>query len=150
MNVNTATSLSYLTGFFAEDDVATLVSSKVAFVDSCFNNPAGVPAEIKWAWLGSTVIQLPPVSTLLLSRPQDPSALYAAGARGLPLLMIAGTNDKVVLNDVIINATVPHFTNVQVRRVQGGSHAVFYDNKDEFISLLSSFVTGIRLSKLLH
>lgn len=133
-----------------DDDVETYINSKVAFVNSCFNNPANVPAETTWGWLGSTVNQFPSVTGFLLNRSQDPTALYAAGANGLPLLMIAGTNDKVVLNDVIINATVPHFTNVQVNHVQGGSHAVFFDNKTNFIASLVAFVTFTHLPQVSH
>ncbi|KAF5309123.1 hypothetical protein D9619_012782 [Psilocybe cf. subviscida] len=146
LGVNTPTSLAYLTGVFIDDDVPTYINSKVAFVDSLFNNPQNVPAETKWEWLGTAVTQLPSVTTFLLNRPQDPSALYAAGALGLPLLLMAGTNDKVVLNDVIINATASHFTKVQVRRIQGGSHSLFYDNKDECILWLITFMVTIRQS----
>ncbi|KAF8972045.1 alpha/beta-hydrolase [Flammula alnicola] len=141
--VNTPLSESYLPGFFSKNDVVLGASSKIAFVDSCFANPANVPVRVKWSWLGSTTLQFPAVSFLVASRIQDPTNLYAAGSQGFPLLMLRGTADAVLLNDVIISQIEPHFTNAQVYTIQDGSHALFYDNQDEFVRVLIGFATKI-------
>jgi pimeloyl-ACP methyl ester carboxylesterase len=125
------------------DNVALSASSKVAFVDSCFANPENIPVEVLWTWLGATTVQFPSVSALLIARTQDATQLYAAGARGLPLLMIYGTADAVLQNDQVVAQVQPHFTNAQVQTIQGGSHALFYDDEDEFVGAVIQFATKV-------
>lgn len=112
-------------------------------LDNSYNDASTVPYETKMQSLGSAVTQFPQVSTLLLARTQDPSAMYAAGRQGFPLLMIYGTNDKILQNEVIINATAPNFSKIQVKKIVGASHAVFYEYKDAFLAALLDFVKSV-------
>ncbi|KAF8990569.1 hypothetical protein BDQ17DRAFT_1470285 [Cyathus striatus] len=89
-----------------------------------------------WAWLGLAVHQLPAVSISLGLGTQDTTKLFEAGAQGFPYLALTGTADKLLLNDNITKELQPCFTNVEVHKIQGGSHALFIDNKDEFMQVL--------------
>lgn len=133
-------------GFDVTDDVAVDINTKSAFIDACFNNPSNLPIEIIWSWMGSSVIQLPPITVLLRSRTQDPTKLFEAGAKGFPYLVISGTADKILLNDNITAEIEPHFTNFEVVRIQGAPHALFIENEDEFVRALVPFANKILVS----
>ena len=142
-DANTPLSLAYVPGMLSTDDVTLSVSSKLAFVESCFTNPDEVPIEVIWSWLGATNIQFPAISNLLLARTQDVTQLYAAGAAGLPLLIIYGTADAVLQDASIASQVQPHFTNAQSQTIQGAGHALFYDNEAAFVNALCQFATSI-------
>ncbi|KAF5309444.1 hypothetical protein D9619_012479 [Psilocybe cf. subviscida] len=140
-NINTPNALTFVPGLFVADSVQTNIKSRIAVVDNTYNDPSTVPYETKRMALGAAVIQPPLVSLLLLTRPQDPSALFAAGRKGLPLLMIYGTNDKILQNEVILNVTAPNFSKIQIKKITGASHAVFHEYKDEFFVTLLDFTS---------
>ncbi|KAF9480729.1 alpha/beta-hydrolase [Pholiota conissans] len=142
-DANTPLSLTYVPGMLSTDDVTLSVSSKLAFVESCFANPDEVPIEVMWSWLGATNIQFPAISNLLLARTQDVTQLYAAGAAGLPLLIIYGTADAVLQDASIASQVQPHFTNAQIQTIQGAGHALFYDKEAAFVNALFQFATSI-------
>lgn len=125
-DVNTPLSLTYVPGMLSTDNVTLYATSKAEFVNSLFDNPPNVPVEVKWSWLGATAQQLPTIAALLVARAQNATELYLAGATGFPLMLLYGTADAVLQDEVIISQVAPHFTNVQIYTIQGGSHAVFY------------------------
>ncbi|KAF8164767.1 alpha/beta-hydrolase [Crassisporium funariophilum] len=141
--VGTPLVLGFLPGLFSTDDVNLSARTKIAFIDSLFLNPAHVPTSLKWSWLGATTLQLPAVSRLVLSRTQDPEKLLQEGSKGLPLLMISGSSDTQVQGDVVVKLMKPHFTNVEVHTIHGGSHALFYDNQEEFVQTLIDFSSRV-------
>ncbi|TFK35063.1 alpha/beta-hydrolase [Crucibulum laeve] len=144
--VGTPFILGLLPGLFSTDDVALLSTTKITFVDSLFNDPARVPRDFKWSLLGSTIAQFPIVSQLVLSRPQDPTKLHEAGAKGLPLLLLSGSADKQVNGDVVVTAMAPFFNDIDVKNIPGGSHILFYDAQDEFVKALLKFAIRVRKS----
>ncbi|KAF8990563.1 Alpha/Beta hydrolase protein [Cyathus striatus] len=129
--------------FGVANDVAVDIDTKNTFVEACFKNASNIPIRTRWTWLGSSVLQLPPISTLVGQRMQDPTKLFEAGARGFPFLAISGTADNIILNDNITEEIQPHFTNLEVYRIEGGSHALFIDNKDELIQVLIPFANKV-------
>ncbi|KAF8990565.1 alpha/beta-hydrolase [Cyathus striatus] len=135
--------LSIAPSFGVSDDVAVDVNTRTTFIDACFNNASNIPIQTRWSMLGSSVSQLPPISVILLQRAQDPTKLYEAGAQGFPYLSISGTNDKIVLNDNVTQSLQPHFTNLEVIKVNGGSHTLFIDNTDKFIQALIPFANKV-------
>ncbi|KAF8996460.1 hypothetical protein BDQ17DRAFT_920306 [Cyathus striatus] len=129
--------------FRVDNDVAVGVNTRNTFVEACFNNASNIAIQTIWTWLGSSVLQLPAISVLVRQRTQDPAKLFEAGARGIPYLSISGTADKIVLNDNITEEIRPHFTNLEVYKIEGGSHALFIDNKDEFIQVLIPYAKKV-------
>ncbi|KDR73835.1 hypothetical protein GALMADRAFT_71580 [Galerina marginata CBS 339.88] len=129
--------------FGVANDVAVDINTKTTFIDACFNNPTNIAIDILWSWIGSSVIQLPPITVLLRGRMSDPTKLFEAGSHGFPYLAISGTQDNIVLNDNVTAEIKPHFTNLEVVKIQGGAHALFIENKDEFIGTLVPFANKI-------
>ncbi|KAF8905798.1 Alpha/Beta hydrolase protein [Gymnopilus junonius] len=109
--------LGFLPGLFSTDDVLLSIHTKIAFIDSIFNNPDGVPVGLN--------VQDPVVCKALLSRTQDPGKLFQAGSDGLPLMMISGTKDT------------------HIHTIEGGSHAMFYDNTEVFVKAVAEFATRV-------
>ncbi|PPQ82824.1 hypothetical protein CVT25_009199 [Psilocybe cyanescens] len=135
--------LGCVPGLYSTDDVTLSANTKLAFVESVFNVPDSVPISIKWSWLGSATVQHPAVSQAVLSRIQDPEKLFEAGSKGLPLLMLYGTRDTHLNGEVAIKWMTPHFKNIEVHTIQGGSHASFYDNEEEFVRTVVAYATRI-------
>lgn len=135
--------LSFLPGLLSTDDVLLSIRTKVAFIDSLFNDPDNVPVGLKWSWLGSSTIQDPLACKALLARTQDPGKLLEAGSKGLPLMMISGTRDTHIRGDVVVRLMEPHFKDVEVHTIQGGSHTLFYDNKEVFMKAVVDFATRV-------
>ena len=120
----------------------------MSFVNSLFADPAAVPVEVKWAWLGATALQLPTISQLLVARAQSAAKLYVAGSAGFPLMLLYGTADAVLQDDVIASQIAPHFIDVEMHKIEGGSHAMFYDNTTDFIHAVVGFAKKISAMKL--
>ncbi|EPQ51442.1 alpha/beta-hydrolase [Gloeophyllum trabeum ATCC 11539] len=118
----------------------TEVKSLLArFVDSCFNDPDRVPFAVKTAWIGMTALQSPTVTGLVFSRPQDPAPLFEAGRKGLPLLCVCGAADPYVDGQAVVDEMRPHFPQLSAVSVAGGSHAVFYDQREDVVQALLEF-----------
>jgi pimeloyl-ACP methyl ester carboxylesterase len=112
-------------------------------MDDLFAQPEKVPAHIKWLWLGTGLVQSPDDLLYSVTRPQDPTKLFEAGAQGLPLVIMQGTADRNFNRDVVAEEMRPSFTNMDVHTIEGGSHALFYDNQEEFVGILLEFVKKI-------
>lgn len=141
--VGTPLILGFLPGLFSTDDVVLSAQTKIAFIDSLFNDPDSVPVGLKWSWLGSSIVQNPVACKALLSRTQDPGKLLQAGSKGLPLMMISGTRDTQVQGDVVVRLMEPHFKDVEVHTIPGGSHAMFYDHSEVFVKAVAEFATRV-------
>ncbi|KDR74313.1 hypothetical protein GALMADRAFT_123754 [Galerina marginata CBS 339.88] len=147
--VGTPLVLGFLPGLFSTDDVVLSANTKVAFTDSLFNDPDNVPISIKWSWLGAATLQTPAVCRSLLSRIQDPEKLFQAGASGLPLMLISGSRDTQVQGDIVVRLMKPHFKDIEAHTIPGGSHALFYDNLEDFMRYVAEFANRVaRSSKL--
>jgi pimeloyl-ACP methyl ester carboxylesterase len=127
-------------GFTRQDDTALFRHARIFFVDALFAEPDRVPSDVKWSWLGSTLLQNTDDFKYVATRRQDPTKLFELGTQGLPLLIVQGTADKLLLTDVVEEEMRTSFTNMDVRMIEGGSHALFYDNQEEFVGVLLEFV----------
>ncbi|KAG7441923.1 alpha/beta-hydrolase [Guyanagaster necrorhizus] len=145
--VGTSTVLGFLPGLFNTDDVNFSAKTTIEFVDSLFVDPKNVPFNFKASCLGSALLQPPKVCSHVLSRPQDPEKLYELGKAGLPMLVLGGTADQQVKGAVVVEEMKPYYKNLDVRMVEGGSHALFYDNEAEVVDSISSFASRVCTSK---
>ncbi|KAF9490467.1 alpha/beta-hydrolase [Pleurotus eryngii] len=136
--------LNTLPAFNGNDDVTAALATRQSFVDGLFKDPAKVDFSIKAQYLGQTVVQPPAVSALVSMRPQDPTKLFAAGDAGkLPLQVLFGTSDRMVVADGVVSTFAPHFGNkLYVSKVDGG-HALFDDNPEGMIDQLTWFVQKV-------
>ncbi|KAG9224569.1 hypothetical protein CCMSSC00406_0002280 [Pleurotus cornucopiae] len=136
--------LNTLPAFNGNDDVTAALATRQSFVDGLFQDPAKVDFSIKAQYLGQTVVQPPAVSALVSMRPQDPTKLFAAGDAGkLPLQVLFGTSDRMVVADGVVSIFAPHFKDkLYVSKVAGG-HALFDDNPEGMIDQLTWFVQKV-------
>ncbi|KAJ7598565.1 alpha/beta-hydrolase [Mycena floridula] len=113
--------------------------ASLAHVDSMFARPEEVPSLVRSSWAeeaGSTGQS----NSLLASRDQDPSSLFDAGRNGLPLLVVYGSQDAFIDGKKVADDLEQYFSRMLVREVRDGSHALFYENQDEFIQSLKAFM----------
>lgn len=145
--VGTSTVLGFLPGLFNTDDVNLSSKTTIDFVNSLFTDSKNVPFNLKTAWIGTAVLQSPKVCNNVLSRSQDPEKLHELGKEGLPMLILGGAEDRQVQNSVVVDEMKPYFKNLDVHIIEGGSHALFYDNEGEVVDSISSFVSKVYTSK---
>lgn len=94
-----------------------------------------------------TVLQTADITSLLLPRDQDPTKLYELGEKGLlPLLVMGGTRDALWKWDVIVEEMNPHFKDFDIVLLEGGGHAVFFENQPETVRMILAFVSKITAS----
>jgi len=141
--VATPTVFSFQPGLASTTDVALSGSTKVNLVDALFSHPDKVDFAVKTSWLGQTALQFPGFTGIALSRGQDPAKLFKAGRQGLPLLILHGTEDKIMSCDGAVSAMKPHFSDVSVHLIQGGSHALFFEHQEEVVKALVGFVNRV-------
>lgn len=137
---------SLIPGFMSKDDVSLSNQTKIKFIDGLFNEPAKVPIEIKWSWLGSVIYQPTELAQICLTHAQDPVRLLEAGSNGLPVLILHGTADKHQNVQTVIEEMAQHFKNIEVHMIEGGSHALFYESQEDVVDKLVSFVKRVTVS----
>ncbi|KAA1473063.1 alpha/beta-hydrolase [Dentipellis sp. KUC8613] len=76
----------------------------------------------------------------LAGRVQPREALWAAGRAGLPLYVMYGTADGHQKGNVVPDLLRPHYKNMEVHVIEGGSHALHVDCADELADAMVRFV----------
>ncbi|KAJ7817275.1 alpha/beta-hydrolase [Mycena olivaceomarginata] len=125
---------------FVSPDAATALETRVDFINACFADPENVPFADKAAWIGSTVLQPPSVTTTISAgHKPDQTELVALGAQGFPAMILYGTEDQIQDGAVAAAEARPYFTDLEVAAIESGSHSVFYDNLDETVGRILAF-----------
>ncbi|KAJ7125351.1 Alpha/Beta hydrolase protein [Mycena epipterygia] len=125
---------------FCSSDAATALQTRVEFVDAVFTDPENVPFSTKAAWMGSTVLQSPEVTTAMLTGHQpNQTKLVELGSQGFPVMILYGTKDQIQDGNIGASEARPYFTNLEVAAVEGGSHSIFYDSVDETLGHILRF-----------
>ncbi len=57
------------------------------------------------------------------------------------MLALSGTADQQVHGDVVVEEMRPYYKDTDVHTVEGGSHALFYDNEAEVVDSISRFAS---------
>ncbi|EJF57802.1 alpha/beta-hydrolase [Dichomitus squalens LYAD-421 SS1] len=128
-------------------DAVELGRAKTEFVDGLFSGPARrIPDTTKAAWLGRSISQDPESTNNAICRTHDPTKLLEAGRRGLPLMVLIGSEDALVNSLAVVRELRRHFRNLEAYSIGGSSHALFIDRKDEFIQHLLMFVGRLAVS----
>ncbi|CAA7269177.1 unnamed protein product [Cyclocybe aegerita] len=135
--------LDISSGLLSTDDVLYSNVAKIAFVDASFTDTSSVPVSVKLSWLGAATVQSPVDRQLVLSRAQDAEKLRQAGLKGLPLLLISASADKLIQCDLVEKEMKPYFKDLEVHTVKDGSHVVFYENQEEFVEVLTRFAKRV-------
>jgi pimeloyl-ACP methyl ester carboxylesterase len=112
----------------------------VDFINACFADPENVPFADKAAWIGSTVLQPPAITTAIsMGHKPDQTALVVLGAQGFPAIILYRTEDQIQDGAVAAVEAWPYFTDLEVVAIEVGSHLVFYDNLDKTVGHILAF-----------
>ncbi|KAF7350931.1 AB hydrolase-1 domain-containing protein [Mycena sanguinolenta] len=125
---------------FSSSDALTALDVRREFVDAIFADPNKTPFSVKVAWIGTTVLQTPNITTAIMTgHKPDQTKLVELGAHGFPAMIIYGTEDQIQWGSVAAKEARPYFTDLEVVAIEGGSHSVFYDNLDETVAHILAF-----------
>ncbi|KAF5338156.1 hypothetical protein D9611_014563 [Ephemerocybe angulata] len=129
-------------------DNATLgLSIRQEFTNALFNHPEKVPIGVLWSWLGSTTLQDPAKITFPAGpgrgNTQDPTNLFEAGKKGIPLLIINGDADRFVIGDETVKAVKGKWKDLTVYTAKNGSHVFFYEEKEEYVCQVLRFARRV-------
>jgi len=127
----------------AGTDVTSYFRDKTAFVDAIWQDIDSVDYRLRLTWLAPAYGQSPQVIRNVITRPQDPTKLLEAVHSGVPVLMLYGDADKILLGEYIAEKMKPHCTNAEVYVVKGGGHAPFFEDREEVVRELLRFVGRI-------
>lgn len=128
-------------------DTTIALTARKSFVDLLFTDPDSVPFRMKSSWLGTSVLQAPVISSLVITREQDPTQVFEAGAQGFPLMVLHGTGDRLVEAKAILEYLRPKFTNLEECLIDS-SHTPFFDNQQETVDKLMEF--ALRVTVRIH
>lgn len=147
-DVASSISLQYAQSMSNTGDFTAAVHAGMAVVDLQFSHPERIPFDIKCAWLGTMLLPSTIVRALYTTRTQDQTSLRELGEKGLPLLVVSGEEDRVVLNDVALAELRACFRDISVEVVQGSGHAVFVDEPEKIVTAVVIFARRIGLMKV--
>ncbi|KAH9848359.1 alpha/beta-hydrolase [Lenzites betulinus] len=125
----------------SSQDAVMSARAKTELVQGVFAGAARrVPDALRSSWLGQSIAQPAEVTACVLARRHDPTRLLEAGRQGLPLMVLVAEHDALVDSSASVSMLRRHFRNVEAHAVGDGCHAIFLDQKDEFVKLLLVFV----------
>jgi pimeloyl-ACP methyl ester carboxylesterase len=108
---------------------------------------SSVPFPVKTSWIG-TATQFPPTSALLAgTRQHDPTALMKAAKEGLPLCMIHGKEDLLVLLEPTLKVVQSLFTNYETHLLDGVGHVAFWEVPETVANIILTFVDRLSGSR---
>lgn len=134
---------SLVPGLTTTEDSDLSLSTRIEFNTQLLNRPENVPTEVLWSWIGGSVLQPPSKFGYSLSRTQDTTNLFKAGANGVPLLVINGEADRFINGTRVLEVIDGQFKDLTVHTVANGSHAFFYEDQDEYVRELSKFARRV-------
>jgi pimeloyl-ACP methyl ester carboxylesterase len=146
--VGTPFSLEILPLLLDNSNVTSSKDSSIAFVRACFSRPDNVPYSVLTSLIGMNAYQTPNVSVALLSRAQNTTALEAAAKNGLKALLVQGTDDQLVDPQNVYQTIKAIFANLEVAWIAGGSHAAFYEERDQVVGAILGFLDSVKVGTL--
>lgn len=114
--------------------------SRIAFTDKF---SATAPYHVKNAWIGIAARQSPAITTLTITREQDPTPLLEAGRKGLPLLVVNGTDDYLIYGQMVADLMKPDFPQMELKLLEGVGHALCYEAPREVGRAIAEFAKRI-------
>ncbi|TFY59492.1 hypothetical protein EVJ58_g5741 [Rhodofomes roseus] len=123
-------------------DAQVTAKAAVAFVDSCFADPASLSFETKLAFVGGFGMQPPIVREYWVTREQD-DRVWRESARGIPVLIVQGTADTHCLYERMIAQAKEIYVDVEVKLLQGIGHTPQVEAPEETNRYLLDFIRHI-------
>jgi pimeloyl-ACP methyl ester carboxylesterase len=130
------------------EDNSNVTSSKdssIAFVRALFSRPDSIPYSVLTSWVGMGDYQAPNVTKAVFSRVQNSTALRSASKNGLKALLVQGTDDQLINSGSLYQHIQAVFADLKVKWIKGGSHAAFYEERDQIISAILDFLRAVNV-----
>ncbi|TFY77480.1 hypothetical protein EWM64_g6530 [Hericium alpestre] len=111
------------------------------FVDVCFVSDRGtaVPYTMRCTIAGMGALQPPEVPHSAFGRAQDPARRWAAVEACLPVRMLYGTGDAVMVGPEAEREVRRHATDVEVTVLEGFGHMVWWEAPAEIANAMVAF-----------
>lgn len=127
-----------------EDFLEDTIKANAEGADFCDENPA-ISWETRCACIGMASLISPTERMLIASRPRDNTRVLELARGGFPLLVIYGTHDGYLSGEKVAEILRPDFVNLEVKVVEGGSHAPFLERPEDIMETIFKF--GKRVAK---
>jgi pimeloyl-ACP methyl ester carboxylesterase len=124
---------------FLGDTICALETS----ADFTADNPA-VSWETRMKALGSSLLTTSSHRQLVASRTHNPEKTIEGGRNGFPVLLLLGTCDPFTYPGKLLDGMMGIFRNMQVQRIQDGSHALFLDAPSEVMQTILTFARQLQ------
>jgi pimeloyl-ACP methyl ester carboxylesterase len=130
-----------------EDDsnVTSSKDSSISFVRACFSRPDSIPYSVLTSWVGMGDYQAPNVTKAVFSRVQNSTALITASKNGLKALLVQGTDDQLLDSWSLYQHIQAVFADLKVKWIKGGSHAAFYEERDQVVDAILGFLRAVNV-----
>ncbi|KAJ7202021.1 Alpha/Beta hydrolase protein [Mycena pura] len=141
--VGSAACLATLPGLTQGTDVDAYHANALAFLGLCLpHSTAQASDDFYLGCLGSSLVQPRAVTVRLLSRTQDERALLRAGRDGaLPLLVVLGARDRVIVRQAVLDA-VEGWKNMDVVDIEDAEHFLWISRPDKFRETVVGWVSA--------
>lgn len=123
-------------------DAQVAAKSAIPFIDSCFADPSSLSFETKMALVGGFGMQPPVVRHYSLKREQD-DRVWRERARGIPVLIVQGTEDTHCLYERMIARAKEIYEDVEVKLVKGVGHAPHVEAPQETNRSVLAFIQRV-------
>ncbi|KAJ7235079.1 Alpha/Beta hydrolase protein [Mycena haematopus] len=121
-------------------DVDQYQAAAIAFADLTHD---ALPYDFYLACLGNSLVQPRGVTVRLLGRTQDESGLLKAGREaGLPLLVVHGEKDRIIVRQGVLDA-IEGWKNLTVVDIKDAEHFVWLSQPDNFRSAVLSWIARV-------
>ena len=139
--IASASALEHTVKMRQTHDVDLFASTKASWVTSCFGRPDQVPHALKCLWIGAAIAASPTDLTLALNRSQDLKPMLNMARDGtMPLLLLQGDSDHLILAEKVIPEIKAMWKDVEVVIFKGIGHAPFYEDTEGVMKSISAFV----------
>jgi pimeloyl-ACP methyl ester carboxylesterase len=102
-----------------------------------------VPFKTFTSWLGQSIMQSPMWGSLLLGRKQDQTRLLEEAGKGLPFVVISGTDDCQINGKKIEENMKPVIKDWEFHLLDGVGHTPFWEEPKSCVEIILKFVVRV-------
>lgn len=137
-----------LTPSLISEDGGVIVGAAEPFVDSCVANPSkDFTFAEKLMWMGGYAKQSRLARIQTIDRKQDETR-WRAVSKGIPVLVVQGTEDLHCLYDTMIGIVKEVYADVDVKIMEGVGHAPHFERAKESSGFILDFARRVASKKV--
>ncbi|KDQ09600.1 hypothetical protein BOTBODRAFT_137566 [Botryobasidium botryosum FD-172 SS1] len=126
-----------------DTNVTLYDSAEVEFLNTLVYNQTVLDFRTRTSWLGLAGFMPQVVKNNLAARTQDPSRLFSVGGPVLPVLFVAGAQDGVANDTLLVQTLQPKFQKFQLLWLPESGHTVWLEEFEEVRARVLTFVNSI-------